>query len=202
MRLKQIPDPTNKTGQDNETDGFGGLAKQLEFMMLKMVQLETLCEMQQYEIETLRLKVKEHDKILSKDHEGLIQLPERDPETHLKKAQETMERVAVKHSKQLTTRNFHPSHSAPEPKKAKSTEQVLLEKRQESSSNSSTGCSWRKPCRCVQKVLESTARLVNGQWVGTANELANSYQDLLDHHDITKQIAFLPRRPSTVFRRP
>ena len=112
--MKQIPDPTNQTGQDNETDGFGGLAKQLQFMMLKMVQLETLCEMQQYEIEMLRLKVKEHDKILAKGHKSLIQLPERDPETHLKKAQETMERVAVKHSKQLTTRDFHPSHSAPQ----------------------------------------------------------------------------------------
>ena len=112
--LREIPDPTNQTGQDNETTGFGGLAKQLEFMMLKMVQLETLCDMQQYEIEMLRLKVKEHDKILAKGHKSLIQLPERDPETHLKKAQETMERVAVKHSKQLTTRDFHPSHSAPQ----------------------------------------------------------------------------------------
>ena len=184
--LKQIPDPTNKTGQaqDNETTGFGGLAKQLEFMMLKMVQLETLCEMQQYEIETLRLKVKEHDKILAKDHEGLIQVPKRDPETHLKKTQKTLERVAMKHSHQLTTRDFHPSPRAPEPKAAERSE-VLLEKRHESSSKHGAAIwNW------FEDTANKYASKVEEKLVGTSDQLANSYQTVLDQGGLDEQIEF------------
>ena len=49
--MNSIPNPENASS--NGTHGMGELARNLEFLMLKIVQLETVVEMQQHEIQDL-----------------------------------------------------------------------------------------------------------------------------------------------------
>jgi len=89
--IKSIPEP-KVTGGD---DGAGELGKSLEFLMLKVAQLETLAELQQVEIASLQKTVKEH---LGVDKPSMVQLHE---------AQVIVKRVVEKHQRQRATREFH-----------------------------------------------------------------------------------------------
>ena len=87
--------------------GFGELGRNFEFMMLKLAQLETLCELQQVEIESLKKTVKglaEHV-----DHQdSVVSLVQKDEGTRMQEAQHTLKRVLSKHVHQRATKEFHP----------------------------------------------------------------------------------------------
>ena len=61
-----IPNPMgDNESENNETnEGFGDLAKNLEFLLLKVAQLETVAEMHEARIETQQLQIDEHRKVI------------------------------------------------------------------------------------------------------------------------------------------
>ena len=79
-------------------------------MMLKLAQLETLCELQQAELETLRKTVKglaEHV-----DHpDSVASLVQKDEKTRMQETQQTLKRVLAKHAQQHKNKDFHPKAS-------------------------------------------------------------------------------------------
>ncbi|CAE7514456.1 unnamed protein product, partial [Symbiodinium necroappetens] len=106
--IKGIPNPDkNASNSSNATGGFGELGRNFEFMMLKLAQLETLCELQQVEIESLKKTVKglaEHV-----DHEdSVVSMVQKDEGTRLQEAQHALKRVLTKHVHQRATKEFHP----------------------------------------------------------------------------------------------
>ena len=79
-------------------------------MMLKLAQLETLCELQQAELETLRKTVKglaEHV-----DHpDSVASLVQKDEKARMQETQQTLKRVLAKHARQHKNKDFHPKAS-------------------------------------------------------------------------------------------
>ncbi|CAE7244003.1 unnamed protein product [Symbiodinium sp. CCMP2592] len=107
--INGIPNPENVTSNSsNATHGFGELGRNFEFMMLKLAQLETLCELQQVEIESLKKTVKglaEHV-----DHQdSVVSLVQKDESARVQEAQHTLKRVLAKHARQHKTKEFHPT---------------------------------------------------------------------------------------------
>ena len=94
----------------NSCQGVGELGKSFEFMMLKLAQLETLCELQQVEIETLRKTVKglaEHV-----DHpDSVASLVQKDEKSRMQETQQTLKRVLAKHAQQHKNKDFQPEAS-------------------------------------------------------------------------------------------
>ncbi|CAE7784341.1 unnamed protein product [Symbiodinium sp. CCMP2456] len=94
----------------NSCQGVGELGKSFEFMMLKLAQLETLCELQQAELESLRKTVKglaEHV-----DHpDSVASLVQKDEKTRMQETQQTLKRVLAKHAQQHKNKDFHPKTS-------------------------------------------------------------------------------------------
>ena len=79
-------------------------------MMLKLAQLETLCELQQAELETLRKTVKglaEHV-----DHpDSVASLVQKDEKARMQETQQTLKKVLAKHAQQHKNKDFHPKAS-------------------------------------------------------------------------------------------
>ncbi|OLP90026.1 hypothetical protein AK812_SmicGene28439 [Symbiodinium microadriaticum] len=111
--INGLPNPEG----DNESEskaGFGELAKNLEFLLLKVAQLETVAEMheaaiqeqakviqaQQQEINTLKGESQ-------KDGAVLLEMEHKDAQTRLNEAQALAKRVMLKQTRQRQTRNFH-----------------------------------------------------------------------------------------------
>ncbi|CAE7782426.1 unnamed protein product [Symbiodinium sp. KB8] len=112
-QMNDIPNPANFTlngSMPNASQGVGELGKSFEFMMLKLAQLETLCELQQAELETLRKTVKglaEHV-----DHpDSVASLVQKDEKTRMQETQQTLKRVLAKHAQQHKNKDFHPKAS-------------------------------------------------------------------------------------------
>ncbi|CAE7700854.1 unnamed protein product [Symbiodinium sp. CCMP2592] len=128
--INDIPNPENVTNNaSNATHGFGELGRNFEFMMLKLAQLETLCELQQVEIESLKKTVKglaEHV-----DHEDSVaSLVQKDESTRMQEAQNTLKRVLTKHARQHKSKDFHPAPPNQDHKpdaQEKATEELLSE---------------------------------------------------------------------------
>ncbi|OLP97199.1 hypothetical protein AK812_SmicGene20548 [Symbiodinium microadriaticum] len=111
--MNGIPNPANFTlngSMPNASQGVGELGKSFEFMMLKLAQLETLCELQQVEIETLRKTVKglaEHV-----DHpDSVASLVQKDEKSRMQETQQTLKRVLAKHAQQHKNKDFQPEAS-------------------------------------------------------------------------------------------
>ncbi|CAE7837935.1 ttn-1, partial [Symbiodinium necroappetens] len=117
--MNDIPNPANFTlngSMPNASQGVwadqrvGELGKSFEFMMLKLAQLETLCELQQAELETLRKTVKglaEHV-----DHpDSVASLVQKDEKARMQETQQTLKRVLAKHAQQHKNKDFHPKAS-------------------------------------------------------------------------------------------
>ncbi|CAE7810250.1 unnamed protein product, partial [Symbiodinium sp. KB8] len=117
--MNDIPNPANFTlngSMPNASQGVwadqrvGELGKSFEFMMLKLAQLETLCELQQAELETLRKTVKglaEHV-----DHpDSVASLVQKDEKARMQETQQTLKRVLAKHARQHKNKDFHPKAS-------------------------------------------------------------------------------------------
>ena len=78
--------------------------------MLKLAQLETLCELQQVEIESLRKTVKGLAEHL--DHpDSVASLVQKDEKTRMQETQQTLKRVLAKHAQQHKNKDFHPKTS-------------------------------------------------------------------------------------------
>jgi len=138
--MNSIPNPENASS--NGTHGMGELARNLEFLMLKIVQLETVVEMQQHEIQDLRSVIGEH---FDSDHnDTTASLKQVDPEVRTKKAQETLKKVMQKHNHQREKRDFNPEahrkrqHQEPteELNQAEAQQRKLLSKRHEEAKDS------------------------------------------------------------------
>ena len=110
--INGLPNPEG----DNESEskaGFGELAKNLEFLLLKVAQLETVAEMheaaiqeqakviqaQQQEINTLKGESQ-------KDGAVLLEMEHKDAQTRLNEAQALAKRVMLKQTRQRQTRDL------------------------------------------------------------------------------------------------
>ncbi|CAE7039849.1 unnamed protein product [Symbiodinium sp. CCMP2592] len=62
---KSLPDPENDTKQEEGMEGMGDLGRNLEFMMMKIAQLETIVELQQVQIKDMNEWRKAH---MSREH--------------------------------------------------------------------------------------------------------------------------------------
>ncbi|CAE7687129.1 unnamed protein product [Symbiodinium sp. CCMP2456] len=130
--MNNIPNPENASS--NGTHGMGELARNLEFLMLKIVQLETVVEMQQHEIQDLpdlRSVIGEHFDL---DHnDTTASLKQVDPKARTKKAQETLKKVMQKHNHQREKRDFSPEAHRQEQKEelnqAEAQQRKLLSRR-------------------------------------------------------------------------
>lgn len=120
-RLPDMENTSKNSESSREHHGFGELTKNLEFMMLKLAQLETIAELQQAEIKGL----KEENQAIKTEIQALkgnssdptvsaAQLKAKEAEK-VKEAQEVFKKVVQKHLHQRLKRNFvtpHSSHSS------------------------------------------------------------------------------------------
>eukprot|EP00439_Symbiodinium_sp_Y106_P083978 s846_g24.t1 len=111
--INDIPNPENvTTNASNASHGFGEIGRNFEFMMLKMAQLETLCELQQVEIESLKTTVKGLAKHVDYQ-DSVMSLLQKDEGMRVQDAQHTLKRVLTKHAHQHKTNEFHPTQTPP-----------------------------------------------------------------------------------------
>ncbi|CAE7868826.1 unnamed protein product, partial [Symbiodinium necroappetens] len=105
----KVPDPEQA---DNSTSSFKDLAKHLEFMMVKMAQVETVVQLQQAEIAAQQAEIdalKEHVG-LDVQHVEMARKHSRDPHA----ASHVLKAVLDKHHHQRETRDFRPgAHKEP-----------------------------------------------------------------------------------------
>jgi len=106
---KSLPDPENDTKQEEGMEGMGDLGRNLEFMMMKIAQLETVVELQQLQIKDMNEWRKAH---MSREHNAPQPQPPSTQEvqlaakTKIRQAHDTLKGVLRKHHKQLETRTF------------------------------------------------------------------------------------------------
>ncbi|CAE7206521.1 unnamed protein product [Symbiodinium necroappetens] len=104
--MSNVPNPENTSNSTDGRHGLGELGRNLEFLMLKIVQLETVVELQQHEIQDLRDIVKDH---LDLDHDNnAVSMKQVDPAARQQKADETLRSVMQKHNHQREHRDFKP----------------------------------------------------------------------------------------------
>ncbi|CAE7330642.1 unnamed protein product [Symbiodinium sp. KB8] len=157
-----IPNPMgDNESENNETnEGFGDLAKNLEFLLLKVAQLETVAEMHEARIETQQLQIDEHRKVIEaqqKEIEALkgegreggptgglfLEIEHKDAQTRLSEAQNILTTVIKKHTRQRETRKFHedPESEVEEPEVELAGEGATSQ--QSSSTNESVSWPWK-----------------------------------------------------------
>ena len=107
--INNISNPTMENASDS-MEGLG-LAKNLEFLLVKVAQLEAVAEMQQAQANRQQKKIdlqqKEIDSLKAQignhkvpEGEALLQTEEEDAQTRLKEAQEIVKSVFLKHHRQ------------------------------------------------------------------------------------------------------
>eukprot|EP00439_Symbiodinium_sp_Y106_P048874 s6025_g6.t1 len=102
-----------------EGDGLGGLGKNLNFLLVKVAQLEALAEMQQAEIATHRLKIASLEKERHSGSDGILleTQSEEEAKTRLEETTVVLKNVWRKHEHQRRTGHFKgsvPMRSGPE----------------------------------------------------------------------------------------
>ncbi|CAE7801647.1 unnamed protein product, partial [Symbiodinium sp. CCMP2456] len=131
----KFPMPKEEGNSTNGSD-FADLARHLEFMMLKMAQVETIVELQQAEIAALQA---ENEAIkaqigLDVQHVAMAQKRSRDPHA----ASSVLKKILDKHHRQRETREYHPDANkepvgedhAEVPPGAGSQEEALLQRQE------------------------------------------------------------------------
>ena len=88
-----------------EGDGLGGLGKNLNFLLVKVAQLEALAEMQQAEIATHRLKIASLEKERHSGSDGILleTQSEEEAKTRLEETTVVLKNVWRKHEHQRRT---------------------------------------------------------------------------------------------------
>ncbi|CAE7349703.1 unnamed protein product [Symbiodinium sp. CCMP2592] len=121
--LKDMPDPEEESKED-DLEGMASLGRNLEFMMLKLAQLETIVELQQLQIKDMNewkngCMCGEHNATQPRPNTSELQLA---AEAHARKAGDTLKNVFQKHQHQRKTGNFakpaaerQPPQPAPQP---------------------------------------------------------------------------------------
>ncbi|CAE7387467.1 unnamed protein product, partial [Symbiodinium sp. KB8] len=97
-----LPDPEKDPKQEEGMEGMGDLGRNLEFMMMKIAQLETVVELQQLQIKDMNEWRKAH---MSQEHNDTQQPPSTQEvqlaaKTKIRQAHDTLKGVLRKHKKQ------------------------------------------------------------------------------------------------------
>ena len=109
--INGLPNP----GVDNKSEsseGFGELAKNLEFLLLKVAQLETVAEMHEASIQeqakVIQAQQEEINALKGESHkDGAVLLEmHKDSQTRLNEAQDLVQRVMLKQTRQRQTRDL------------------------------------------------------------------------------------------------
>eukprot|EP00913_Durusdinium_trenchii_P030664 g28719.t1 len=121
-----IPNLENHTNQtDQSKHGFGQLGANLEFLMLKVAQLETIVELQQIEIHKLNEWKSKH---MSDEHNSTEAASEIQSKAKTQNAVEVLKKVLDKHNRQRENRDFGAKARHSEHKISKSKESSLLQR--------------------------------------------------------------------------
>ncbi|CAE7380601.1 unnamed protein product, partial [Symbiodinium sp. CCMP2456] len=130
-----MPDPKEN---GDKGGGMGELGKSLEFLMLKVAQLETLAELQQVELGMQRVLIEKMQKKMNFD-DAEVSLVQKSSEESVQEAHDILKRVVQKHMHQREHREYHleaqpqPKHAVHEEEKAEEVEidsrRALLQKR-------------------------------------------------------------------------
>ena len=139
-----MPEP-KETGEKG--GGMGELGKSLEFLMLKVAQLETFAELQQTELGMAQKELGEHRALIKKllkkcgpdDAEISMVQKQKGSEERVQEAHDILTRVLQKHAHQREHKEYHPqAHEEDEEETAqeeeetvKSERRALLQKRRE-----------------------------------------------------------------------
>ena len=108
--INNMSNPMTENASD-PSEGFGQLAKNLEFLLVKVAQLEAVAEMQQAElisyrkkfdsqqsqIDSLKAQIGNHE---PQDGGALLEMEQKDAQTRLQEAQDVVKRVFLKHNRQ------------------------------------------------------------------------------------------------------
>ncbi|CAE7843573.1 unnamed protein product, partial [Symbiodinium microadriaticum] len=115
--LDSLPDKKEKGPGKGEKGGrgMGELGRTMEFLMLKVAQLETLAELQHQRIEKLEKKI-------DPDGEG-VSMAQKSSEESAQAAHDVLKRVVEKHAHQREHREYHPAQM-PNPKGTEEAEEV------------------------------------------------------------------------------
>ena len=109
-QINNMSNPMTENASD-PSEGFGQLAKNLEFLLVKVAQLEAVAEMQQAElisyrkkfdsqqsqIDSLQAQIGHHE---PQDGGALLEMEQKDAQTRLQEAQDVVKRVFLKHNRQ------------------------------------------------------------------------------------------------------
>ena len=120
-----MPDPKEK-GEQGES--AGELGKSLEFLMLKVAQLETLAELQQTELGMHRALIEKLLKKVDPDEAeiALVQ-KQKSSEQSVQEAHDVLKRVVQKHAHQRKHREYHPEAHKQKPGPSADEEEELEE---------------------------------------------------------------------------
>ena len=114
-----MPDPEDK---GDKGGAIGELGKSLEFLMLKVAQLETLAELQQTELGMAQKELGEQRALIEKlqkkvdpDEAGVsMAQKQKSSEERVQEAHDVLKRVVQKHAHQRDHREYHPeAHKKP-----------------------------------------------------------------------------------------
>ncbi|CAE7451379.1 pol [Symbiodinium sp. CCMP2456] len=156
-----MPEPNEGNGTNSS---FGDLARNLEFLLLKVAQLETVVQLQQAELTAAHTEIdalKEHVG-LDVQHVAMAQRKSRDPHA----ASEVLSKVLEKHHHQRETRNYDPDahkdleaedHSEPPAAgaAAEGAAEALLQRQKQAKSS-------RKEAEASEKSLDES---VSSKWI-------------------------------------
>ncbi|CAE7701166.1 unnamed protein product, partial [Symbiodinium pilosum] len=102
--VNEIPEPD--TPKQDKDSANGDLARNLEFLLMKVAQLETVVELQQAEFAAQQEEIESLKKHVGLDaqHVAMARKRARDPYV----AKDHLERILGKHHRQRETREYHP----------------------------------------------------------------------------------------------
>ena len=168
--------PTNDT---NATSGLGDLAKNLEFLMLKVAQLETLVELQQAELTAQQGELES-----VKKHVGLtasqVSMAQRS-KVKVQDAHDVLKRVLLKHHRQRETREYHEAtDNAAKAQKAPGEKEALLQRQGEKSEQRSLDSSVSSKIPFVSdvtKLVNTAVATVDGTGL-TGDSLTDAFNQV------------------------
>ena len=103
-----MPDPKGKGEKGEGTDSTGELGKSLEFLMLKVAQLETLAELQQTELGMQRALIEKLLKKVDPEETEVSMARKQSSEESVQEAHDVLKKVVQKHAHQRAHREYHP----------------------------------------------------------------------------------------------
>ena len=115
QEIRSIENPASAQGAEG-AQGAGELAKNLEFLLIKVAQLEALAEMQQAKLEEQTKKILSQEERIQSLEKGaggagaFVETEHKDAQTRLKEATDVLKRVMLKHGRQRQNGMLHHRH--------------------------------------------------------------------------------------------